>query len=274
MAKTKRKIIEDLKLIDIVLEMIDARIPLSSRNPDLDKIIRLKPKLILMNKCDMSESNQNNRWIDYFKNKNILAIPVDCKSGKGLRLLFPSIEKILKEKISYLQSRGKHSKNIRIMIVGIPNVGKSSFINTMAKNSKIKIEDRPGVTRGNQWFSINKDIECLDTPGILWPKFDDPLVGENLAFVGSIKDQILNIEHLAIKVIEILKFRNLFEFKNRFKISNLDISQMSGLEILNLVGKKRGMLVSGGKTDIQRTSIMILDEFRSAKFGKITLERI
>lgn len=274
MTKAKRKIEQDIKLVDAVTEIVDARIPVSSRNPILDQIIKSKPRIILLNKCDMADPNQTLNWIKYYKNKNITAIAVDCKTGKGLNLFLPSVNSALKDKLEIWKSKGIVRKNVRIMVVGIPNVGKSSFINKMSKGTKAKVEDRPGVTRGNQWFSIGKGYELLDTPGVLWPKFDDPTVGEKLAFTGAIKDQVIDIELLAVKILELLRDEYKNELVERYKLKKEDISNFTGYELLELIGKKRGMLISGGEIDTARASTMILDEFRAGKLGRITLERV
>lgn len=274
MTKAKRKIEQDIKLVDAVTEIIDARIPVSSRNPILDQIIKSKPRIILLNKCDMADQNQTLNWIKYYKNENITAIAVDCKTGKGLNLFLPSVNSALKDKLEIWKSKGIVRKNVRIMVVGIPNVGKSSFINKMSKGTKAKVEDRPGVTRGNQWFSIGKGYELLDTPGVLWPKFDDPTVGEKLAFTGAIKDQVIDIELLAVKILELLRDEYKNELVERYKLKKEDISNFTGYELLELIGKKRGMLISGGEIDTARASTMILDEFRAGKLGRITLERV
>lgn len=274
MTKAKRKIEQDIKLVDAVTEIIDARIPVSSRNPILDQIIKSKPRIILLNKCDMADPNQTLNWIKYYKNENITAIAVDCKTGKGLNLFLPSVTSALKDKLEIWKSKGIVRKNVRIMVVGIPNVGKSSFINKMSKGTKAKVEDRPGVTRGNQWFSIGKGYELLDTPGVLWPKFDDPTVGEKLAFTGAIKDQVIDIELLAVKILELLRDEYKNELVERYKLKKEDISNFTGYELLELIGKKRGMLISGGEIDTARASTMILDEFRAGKLGRITLERV
>ena len=192
MTKTRRKIQTSLKLVDAVAEIIDARIPVSSRNPELHKIIENKPRIILMNKCDMADPSQTARWVSCYQKEGILAIPVDCKSGRGLNQFIPKVRELLKDRIIQWEQKGMVNRTIRVMIVGIPNVGKSSFINRMAKQNRAKVEDRPGVTRGNQWFTIGKAFDLLDTPGVLWPKFDDPNVGEKLAFTGAVKDQILD----------------------------------------------------------------------------------
>ena len=274
MTKAKRKIEQDIKLVDAVTEIIDARIPVSSRNPILDQIIKSKPRIILLNKCDMADPNQTLNWIKYYKNENITAIAVDCKTGKGLNLLLPSVNSALKDKLEIWKSKGIVRKNVRIMVVGIPNVGKSSFINKMSKGTKAKVEDRPGVTRGNQWFSIGKGYELLDTPGVLWPKFDDPTVGEKLAFTGAIKDQVIDIELLAVKILELLRDEYKNELVERYRLKKEDISNFTGYELLELIGKKRGMLISRGEIDTARASTMILDEFRAGKLGRITLERV
>lgn len=274
MTKAKRKIEHDIKLVDAVAEIVDARIPVSSRNPILDQIIKSKPRIILLNKCDMADPNQTLNWIKYYKNKNITAIAVDCKTGKGLNLFLPSVNSALKDKLEIWKSKGIVRKNVRIMVVGIPNVGKSSFINKMSKGTKAKVEDRPGVTRGNQWFSIGKGYELLDTPGVLWPKFDDPTVGEKLAFTGAIKDQVIDIELLAVKILELLRDEYKNELIERYKLKKEDISNFTGYELLELIGKKRGMLISRGEIDTARASTMILDEFRAGKLGRITLERV
>ena len=274
MTKAKRKIEQDIKLVDAVTEIIDARIPVSSRNPILDQIIKSKPRIILLNKCDMADPNQTLNWIKYYKNENITAIAVDCKTGKGLNLFLPSVNSALKDKLEIWKSKGIVRKNVRIMVVGIPNVGKSSFINKMSKGTKAKVEDRPGVTRGNQWFSIGKGYELLDTPGVLWPKFDDPTVGEKLAFTGAIKDQVIDIELLAVKILELLRDEYKNELVERYKLKKEDISNFTGYELLELIGEKRGMLISGGEIDAVRASTMILDEFRAGKLGRITLERV
>lgn len=274
MTKAKRKIEQDIKLVDAVTEIVDARIPVSSRNPILDQIIKSKPRIILLNKCDMADPNQTLNWIKYYKNENITAIAVDCKTGKGLNLFLPSVNSALKDKLEIWKSKGIVRKNVRIMVVGIPNVGKSSFINKMSKGTKAKVEDRPGVTRGNQWFSIGKGYELLDTPGVLWPKFDDSTVGEKLAFTGAIKDQIIDIELLAVKILELLRDEYKNELVERYKLKKEDISNFTGYELLELIGKKRGMLISGGEIDTARASTMILDEFRAGKLGRITLERV
>lgn len=272
MTKTKRQIQSSLKLVDAVAEIIDARIPVSSRNPDLSKLVQNKPRVILLNKCDMANQTATKMWIDYFKKQNLVAIPVDCKSGRGLDKFAPAVNTVMSHKIARLKEKGMVNPTIRIMIVGIPNVGKSSFINKMVKKNRAKVEDRPGVTRGNQWYIIAKNLEMLDTPGVLWPKFDDKTVGEHLAFTGAVKDQILDIELLAVRLLDFIKELKPADFITRFKLENEDIENIDSYELLKMIGKKRGMLVSGGEIDTERAAIMLLDEFRSAKLGRITVE--
>lgn len=272
MTKTKRQIQSSLKLVDAVAEIIDARIPVRSRNPDLAKLVQNKPRVILLNKCDMANQTATKMWIDYFKKQNLVAIPVDCKSGRGLDKFAPAVNTVMSHKIARLKEKGMVNPTIRIMIVGIPNVGKSSFINKMVKKNRAKVEDRPGVTRGNQWYTIAKNLEMLDTPGVLWPKFDDKTVGEHLAFTGAVKDQILDIELLAVRLLDFIKELKPADFITRFKFENEDIENIDSYELLKMIGKKRGMLVSGGEIDTERAAIMLLDEFRSAKLGRITVE--
>lgn len=272
MTKTKRQIQASLKLVDAVAEIIDARIPVSSRNPDLDSIIQNKPRVVLMNKCDMADPSSTQKWINYFKNNGIVAIPIDCKTGRGINKLVSSVNEVLKEKIEKQKAKGLLNPTVRVMIVGIPNVGKSTFINRISKNRKAKAEDKPGVTRGNQWFTINKGFEVLDTPGVLWPKFEDKIVGERLAFTGAVKDQIMDTELLAMRLLDFLKVEKNPIFVERFKLQNEPIENIESYELLELIGRKRGMLISGGEIDTERAAIMLLDEYRSAKLGKYTFE--
>ena len=272
MTKTKRQIQASLKLVDAVAEILDARIPLSSKNPDLQKLIQNKPKVVLLNKCDMANQTATSRWIDYYASQGITAIAVDCKSGKGLNKFAPAVNNVLSERRERLKAKGMVNPMLRIMIVGIPNVGKSSFINRVAKQNRAKVEDRPGVTRGNQWYSIAKNIEMLDTPGVLWPTFDDKIVGERLAFTGAVKDQILDTELLAVRLLDFLRSLKPADFIARFKLEDIDLDAIDSYELLNVIGKKRGMLISGGEIDTERAAIMLLDEFRSGKLGNFTLE--
>ena len=272
MTKTKRQIQASLKLVDAVAEILDARIPLSSKNPDLQKLIQNKPKVVLLNKCDMANQTATSRWIDYYASQGITAIAVDCKSGKGLNKFAPAVNNVLSERRERLKAKGMVNPMLRIMIVGIPNVGKSSFINRVAKQNRAKVEERPGVTRGNQWYTIAKNIEMLDTPGVLWPKFDDKIVGERLAFTGAVKDQILDTELLAVRLLDFLRSLKPADFIARFKLEDIDLEAIDSYELLNVIGKKRGMLISGGEINTERAAIMLLDEFRSGKLGRITLE--
>lgn len=272
MTKTKRQIQLSLKLVDAVAEIIDARIPISSRNPDLAKLIQNKPRIILLNKCDMANQTATKMWIDHFEKQGITAIAVDCKSGRGLNKFAPAVNKVMSERINRLKAKGMVNPMMRIMIVGIPNVGKSSFINKIAKQNRAKVEDRPGVTRGNQWFTIAKNLEMLDTPGVLWPKFNDKIVGEHLAFTGAVKDQILDIELLAVRLLDFLKELKPADFISRFKLEETDLDIIDSYELLKVIARKRGMLVSGGEVNTERASIMLLDEFRCAKLGRITVE--
>lgn len=273
MTKTKRKIESSLKLIDAVAVLLDARVPYSSCNPDLRSIINNKPRIVVLNKCDMADSNETAKWLNLFKKNNISAIALDCKSGKGLNAFIPTVKNILADRIKAWEAKGMTGRTIKVMVVGIPNVGKSSFINRMSKQNRAKVEDRPGVTRGNQWFTIGKGFELLDTPGVLWPKFEDKLVGEKLAFIGSVKDEVIDIEHLAGRLIEYLRDNYSSQLCERYKLTAEDVNNIQGYELLEKVGKKRGMLISGGKINTERAAITVLDEFRNATIGKITLDK-
>ena len=271
MTRTKRQIQSDLKLVDAVAEIIDARLPQSSRNPDLDSLIGNKPRLILLNKCDLANPSATSKWVAYFRSKGIKTVELDCKSGKGIGSFTNAVREILSHKIEVWESKGMKNHSLRVMVVGIPNVGKSSFINRISKSTKAKVEDRPGVTRGNQWFTIDKNIELLDTPGVLWPKFDDQSVGEKLAFTGAVKDQIMDTEQLALRLLEYLKQNVNPVFSERFSLTDEELS-LSTHELLAEIAAKRGMLISGGEPDTERAAVMVLDEFRAAKLGRITLE--
>lgn len=275
MTRTKRQIEKSLKMVDIVAEILDARIPVSSRNPILGKLIGNKPRLILMNKSDMADSAVTARWIAYYKEKGIKAIALDCKTGKGVNNFMPAIREVLQEQIARWEAKGMTGRPIRVMVVGIPNVGKSSLINKMCRGGnagKADVQDRPGVTRQNRWFTIGKGFELLDTPGVLWPKFDDPIVGERLAFTGAVKDDVVDVEGLASRLLEVLRDTYPQAMTARYKLEGTDLSQMQGYELLELVGRKRGFLISGGEINTERAAITVLDEFRSGKLGKITLE--
>ncbi len=271
MAKTKRKIKEILPLIDAVAEVVDARIPVSSRNPDLAEIIENKPHIILLNKCDMADMAATKKWIEYYKQNGITAIAVDCKSGKGINLFKDTVKTALAHKLEAYAQKGMVGKPLRVMVIGIPNVGKSSFINKIAGKARAKAENRPGVTRGNQWFAIDKQLELLDTPGVLWPKFEDQTVGEHLAFTGAVKDNILDTELLAVRLLEILGKNYPQMLTGRY--GELDFS-LDAYELLCGIGKKRGMVIRGGETDTERAANMLLEEYRNQKIGNISLERV
>lgn len=275
MTRTKRQIEKSLKMVDIVAEILDARVPVSSRNPILGKLIGNKPRLILMNKSDMADAAATARWIAYYKEKGIKAIALDCRTGKGVNGFMPAIREVLQEQIARWEAKGMTGRPIRVMVVGIPNVGKSSLINKMCRGGnvgKADVQDRPGVTRQNRWFTIGKGFELLDTPGVLWPKFDDPIVGERLAFTGAVKDDVVDVEGLASRLLEVLRDTYPQAMTARYKLEGIELSGMQGYELLELVGKKRGFLISGGEINTERAAITVLDEFRSGKLGKITLE--
>ena len=271
MAKTRRKIKEILPLIDAVAEVVDARIPISSRNPELKSLIGEKPLIILLNKCDMADEKATEEWIKYYKAEGVTAIALDCKTGKGINLFKGTVKTALADRLKYYAEKGMVGKPLRVMVVGIPNVGKSSFINRIAGNNKAKAENRPGVTRGNQWFTIDKQLELLDTPGVLWPKFEDKTVGEHLAFTGAVKDNIIDTELLAVRLFLLLKSTAPEKLTARY--GELDLSG-DGYDLLCEVGKKRGMLIRGGETDTERAANMLLEEYRTCKIGRITLERV
>lgn len=272
MAKTRRQITESLKLVDAVTEILDARIPMSSRNPELDALTGKKPRIVLLNKCDMADANATRQWVEYFKSKGQTALPVDCRSGKGLSAFIPTVRKVLEDKIKQNEEKGMPGKYLRIMVVGIPNTGKSSFINRMSKTSKAKVADRPGVTRQNQWFAIGGGIELLDTPGVLWPKFEDPEVGDKLLFIGSVKDEVTDSETMALRLLDVLKNDYKQLILDRYKIPDFD-DDIKNYEVMELIAKKRGMLIKGGEIDYERVSVMLLDEYRAGKMGKISFER-
>lgn len=270
MAKTRRLIKESLKLVDGVVELVDARIPYSSSNPELNQIIKNKPRIVLLNKCDLADPNATKLWMDYYKSKGMYAIPVDCKTGKGLNDFFPTVNKVLSDVINRNNEKGMQGKSLRLMVVGIPNTGKSSFINRMAGNAKAKVADKAGVTRQNQWFAVGKGIELLDTPGVLWPKFEDKEVGDKLAFTGAVKDEITDIESLSCRLLDVLSKTKPKTILDRYKLESID--GLQGWEILELIGKKRGFLIKGGEIDYERTAVMLCDEFRGGRLGKISLE--
>ena len=269
MTKTRRMIQSSLSLVDGVVEVLDARIPFSSRNPEMDKLVKDKPRMLLLNKSDMADDSSTEKWIDYYKSKGFTVLKTDCKRGNGLKGFLPAVKgNMLKQLIEKRRGKGIEGAPIRLMIVGIPNVGKSSFINRMAKSKKAKVEDRPGVTRNKQWIKFGGNVELLDMPGVLWPKFEDQGVARKLAFTGAVKDDILDIEALAAFLLENLSVNYPEAVSERYKIDKSG----DGFELLSELGRKRGMLVSGGEVNTERAAITLLDEFRSGKLGKITLE--
>ncbi len=271
MAKTRRLIKENLKLVDLVIEITDARLPLSSRNPEIDSIVGTKPRITVLNKSDIADSKANEEWLSYFKEKGITAFLADSQSGKGFSALSPAIDGVLKEKFERDANKGIQRHSVRMMIVGIPNVGKSSFINRLSSRNAAKTGDRPGITTAKQWIRIAGKYELLDTPGILWPKFESVEVARRIAFTGGIKDEIMDIEELAFYLIGFLKENYPENIKDRYKLTNEEIC-LEDWDLVTLIGKKRGCIISGGEVDTFRASSLILDDFRSCRLGKITLE--
>lgn len=271
MAKTRRLIAANIKLVDAIVEIVDSRAPLSSRNPEMDSMTQGKPRLILLNKIDLADEKTTQKWIEYFRSKGAEALAVDCRSGKGLKSILPTVRnKVLKDLMEKREKNGMTGAAVRLMIVGIPNVGKSSLINRLAGTKRAKVEDRPGVTRTKQWVKLDNNTELLDMPGVLWPKFEDQSVAVRLAFTGAISDDILDTETLAMKLLSYLAINYSSELTSRYKI---DIEEDdTGIVLLEKVGKKRGMMLSGGEINTERAAITVLDEFRSGKIGRITLE--
>ena len=268
MTKAKRQMQEDLKLIDLIIELVDARVPLSSRNPDIDQLGQNKSRLILLNKADLADERQNEAWKEYFQSKGFHVVKVDSRNGAGMKTIQNVIQEACKEKIERDRRRGIKNRPIRAMVAGIPNVGKSTFINTFAGKACAKTGNRPGVTKGKQWIRLNKNVELLDTPGLVWPKFEDQEVGIRLAFVGSIKDDILNMEELALKLIDYLKERYTGLLEKRYGISEAG----NAVEILGDIAKARGCLKKGEELDYTQASGLLFDDFRGGKIGRITLE--
>lgn len=272
MTKTRRMMAANLKLVDLVLEITDARVPASSRNPELDQWLGKKPRMILLNKMDAADPQATDRWIQYYRRKGVTAFACDCRSGRNLQKFLPALREELAPLIERRNSRGMTGRALRVMVVGIPNVGKSSFINKMAGSKRAKVEDRPGVTREKQWVNISSDLELLDMPGVLWPKFEDPKVGERLAFTGAVKDDVVDIELLAMRLLGYLREEYPASLQERYKITPEDCEGLDDYDLLQLVGRKRGMLISGGEINTERAAITVLDEFRGGKLGRITLE--
>lgn len=269
MTKAKRMMEEDIKLVDLVIELLDARIPFSSRNPDIDELGRNKARLILLNKSDLADEARTNEWDKFFQEKGYFVVKLNARSGAGVKIVQNTILLACKEKIERDRKRGILNRPVRAMVVGIPNVGKSTFINTLAGKACAKTGNKPGVTRGKQWIRLNKNVELLDTPGILWPKFDDQAVGIKLALIGSIKDEILNISELSLKLIEYLKEDYRGILSDRYQ-ANEDAGLV---EILTEIAANRNCKAKGDELDLEKASKLILDEFREGKLGKITLEK-
>lgn len=284
MAKTKRQIIEDLNLIDVVVEILDARIPISSQNPDIQEYTKNKNKIIVLNKCDLSDEKQNVKWMQYFKKNGMVAVLVDSNVGKGIQETIREIEKISQNTQNTYANKGRVGKSIRVMILGIPNVGKSSFINRITKKNSTQVGNKPGVTRQKQWVQINNNIQLLDTPGVLWPKFESEKVALNLAYTGTIKDDVLEKLEVAYNLVKFLLENYRVNLLERYKLDADEVEtilnnyeQMENeniLEVMHLIGKRRGAIISGGNVDLEKVSNIILDEFRSGKMGRITLEKV
>ena len=272
MAKTRRMISDNLKLVDVMVELLDARLPLSSRNPEIDKIAGNKPRVLVLNKSDIADSNITEQWKNYFIKKDFSVISVDSQSGKGYSAVGPAIDSVMKDIFERDRAKGIKKHSIKLMVVGIPNVGKSSFINRLAGRSAAKTGDRPGITTAKQWIRISDKYELLDTPGILWPKFEDSEVAKRIAFAGGIRDEIIDTEELACELIAYLRDNYYKELTERFKLPD-DISEYTSYDLLELIGRKRGCVISGGNIDTVRAASVILDDFRAAKIGKISLEK-
>ncbi|MBS5479732.1 MAG: ribosome biogenesis GTPase YlqF [Clostridiales bacterium] len=270
MAKTRRQIREQLKLVDAVAEIVDARIPAASRNPELAALVEGKPRIVVMTKADMADEAATRRWLAAFERQGTPAIAVDCKTGKGVGGFVPLLRGVLQDKIAAWQAKGMKNHPIRVMVVGIPNVGKSSFINRMARGGRAKVEDRPGVTRSNQWFVTDGGVQLLDTPGVLWPKFEDQQVAMLLAYTGAIRDEILDPEELAGGLAGLLRREYADRLTERYKLAG-ELPE-DGYALLESIGRRRGMMVSGGEIDTERAAIMLLDEYRGGKLGRLTLE--
>ena len=283
MAKTRRQIEQDLKLVDLVIEILDARIPVSSQNPDIGRLIKNKKRLVILNKSDMADKRENDRWINYFKNNNIPALLCNSKSGQGVEKIEETINKLLVSEKEKALLKGRSGKIIRAIIVGIPNVGKSSFINRISKKANTEVGNKPGVTKQKQWIRLSNNIELLDTPGVLWPKFEQESVALNLAYTGTIKSEIIDEVDIAYNLIKYLVYNYPSELAECYKIESSEIDNCMNsnkeenekiVDVMNLVGKKRGAISKGGVIDLERTSKIILDDFKNGKIGNITLEKV
>lgn len=284
MAKTKRQIQEDLKLIDVVVELLDSRIPISSRNPDINTIVKGKKKIIMLNKSDLADEKETIKWVEYFKAQKIPAVITDANSGKGIKEVIKQAELIMKDELDKREEKGRTGRKIRIMILGIPNVGKSSFINRLANKNSLEVGNKPGVTRKKQWIKISNSIELLDTPGVLWPKFESDEVALNLAYTGTIKDDVLEKTDVAFYFLKYMLENEIDKLVARYNLSKQEL--LNSLEnqtrpeneiiydIMLQIGKLRGAVVSGGNVDDVKTANIILEDFRSGKLGRITLEKV
>lgn len=273
MARARREITEASKLVDVVVEIIDARIPISSRNPVLNEIIGNKPRIIVLNKADLADKNQNQKWVQKFNKENQIAVVTESNSGKGVKDVAEIAYNLMQDKINKQIEKGRIGASVKLMVVGIPNVGKSTFINKIAGKQSAEVGNKPGVTKKNQWVRLNDKVQLLDTPGVLWPKFDDDKIARHLAYIGTIKDTILDFEELALNLIEELLENHKKELYERYKIAN-DFEYEMAYEIMDEIGRKRGCLVKGGEVDYTKVANIVLDEFRMAKIGTITLEEI
>jgi len=271
MTKTRRQMEEDVKFVDMVAEVVDARIPISSRNPDIDSMVGDRSRMIIFNRCDQADPTQTAKWLAWYAQRGYAVLETDAKSGKGVNRFSNVVKAALKDKIAAWQAKGQVGRPVRIMVVGVPNVGKSTFINKVAKRKSAKAGDRPGVTRGKQWVNVDSGLDLLDTPGILWPKFEDEKIGMHLAFTGAVKDEVMDSEALACGLMELLRDRYPNALIERYKISA--DAELQGWELLEMAARKRGMLISGGEVDTERMSKVLLDEFRGSKLGRFTLER-
>lgn len=281
MLKTKKQIIEDIKLIDVVVELLDARIPVSSQNPDIKNIVSNKKRIILLNKSDLAEANESKKWIEYFKKQGIIAIETDSNLGKGTKECLQAVNDLMSEELEKAKAKGITKKNIRIMILGIPNVGKSSLINRLLNKKTVQVGNRPGVTKQKQWTRIGTNIELLDTPGVLWPKFEDEKVALNLVYVGSIKDEVVQKTEVAYALLKYLNKNYNKNLMERYKLTKQEIDSIvpdelndETVSLMNLIARKRGAIISGGEIDYEKIAGIVLTDFRSGKLGRITLEKV
>ncbi len=283
MAKTRRQITEDLKMIDVVIEILDARIPIASQNPDIRQITQNKKKVIVLNKCDLADEKDNQKWREYFIKKGCKAVLVNSNNGLGINEVIKQVQEVMSDEMQKHADKGRKGRKIRAMIVGIPNVGKSSFINRITKKTSAVVGNKPGVTKQKQWIHVNENIELMDTPGVLWPKFESEEIALNLAYTGTIKDDILAITEIAYSLTKFLLENYRKNLLERYSLDEqvvneiLEQDQMENeniYEIMQLIGKKRGAIISGGNIDDEKTSKIILDDFRSGKLGRITIEKV